>query len=454
MCLAKRCTGMGTSMNLKKVLWVIFYFMAVFFPAIIYAAAHVGSSFAFIMSGVFGITAYVLFAFQFLLASRPKIIDRQFGMDKIYRFHMYIAVVGLVLSFLHKQIKENYYQESLKTTLGDLAFNIFLGISILSILMMVNKLFFKTKLTDSIRGFLNKTLRVQHQYKVLIHNAVLIALCVLLVHILMAYSVQSNILLEFVLLLYFVVPLFMYLKHKIYDGFFNKNKRYTVTEVINESDNIVTLKFKHKAGKAFSYLPGQFLYLRINNAEIPWDEHPFTISSSPLQDYLSITAKKLGDFTERLDKVKVGDTAYIDGAYGTFSYLKNKADRKLCFLAGGIGITPFLGMLRHMSLENVNQDVALFWGVRNSQDMICDAEIKDYSSQMKNFRYVPVLSNDSSYDGEVGYVNADIIKKYIDDIREYDFYICGPPVMIESQINNLKSLGVARENIHFERFAM
>ena len=441
-------------MNLKKVLWVIFYCMAVLFPSIIYASAHIGSSFSFIISGVFGITAYVLFAFQFLLASRPKIIDRQFGMDKIYRFHMYIAVAGLVLSFLHKQIKENFYQESFKTTLGDLAFNIFLGISVLSILMMVNKLFFKTKFTDSIRGFLNKTLRVQYQYKVLVHNAVLIALCVLLVHILMAYSVKSNILLESVLVIYFAVPLFMYLKHKIYDGFFNKSKKYTVAEVINESDNIVTLKFKHQSGKTFSYLPGQFLYLRIKNAEIPWDEHPFTISSSPLQEYLSITAKKLGDFTERLDRVKIGDTAYIDGAYGTFSYLKNKENRKLCFLAGGIGITPFLGMLRHMSLENKDQDVILFWGVRNSQDTICDAEIKDYSMQMKNFRYVPVLSNESLYDGEKGYINADIIKKYIDEIREYDFYICGPPVMIESQIANLRSLGVAKDNIHFERFAM
>jgi len=441
-------------MNLKKVLWVILYCMAILFPAIIYVSDHLSSSFAFIMAGVFGVTAYSLFAFQFLLASRPKIIDKQFGMDKIYRLHMYVAVLGLVLSFLHKQIKESYYQESFNTTLGDIAFDIFLGISILSILMMVNKLFFKTKLFDSIRGFLNRLLKIQYQYKVLVHNAVLIALCVLLVHILMAYSVKSNLLLECVLLIYFVVPLFLYLKHKIYDGFLNKSKQYKVTEVINESDNIVTLRFNHESGKSFSYLPGQFLYLRINNPEIPWDEHPFTISSSPLQDYISITAKKLGDFTERLDKVKIGDTAYIDGAYGTFSYLKKKENRKLCFLAGGIGVTPFLGMLRHLSLENKDQDVVLFWGLRELKEMICSDEIKEYSLQMKNFKFVPVISNDNTFDGEVGYINGDIIKKYIDDIREYDFYICGPPIMIEGQISNLRSLGVPKENIHFERFAM
>jgi len=441
-------------MNLKKVLWGIFYCLAVLFPSIIYVSDHLDSSFGIIIAGVFGITAYVLFAFQFFLASRPKIIDKQFGMDKIYRFHMYIAVVALILSFLHKQIKENYYSESFKTSLGDLAFNIFLGISVLSILLMVNKLFFKIKFFDSLRRFLNKTLRIQHQYKVLVHNVMLIALCILLVHILMAYSVKSNILLESVLVIYFVGPLFLYLKHKIYDGFFNKSKKYTVAEVINESDSIVTLKFEHESGKSFSYLPGQFLYVRINNPEIPWDEHPFTISSSPLQAYLSITAKKLGDFTQKLDKVKVGDTAYIDGAYGTFSYSKDKENRKLCFLAGGIGITPFLGMLRHMSLQNESQDVVLFWGVRDRQDIICNDEINDYSLQMKNFKFVPVLSNDSSYEGEVGYINADTIKRYIDDIGAYDFYICGPPIMIESQIKNLRSLGVAKENIHFERFAM
>jgi predicted ferric reductase len=368
---------------------------------------------------------------------------------------MVIAVAALLFAFIHKILKGIYFSESLQTSLGDAAFSIFVAISLFSILMMINKLFFKVKIIDNIRKFLNNTLKIKYQYKVLIHNITLIALIVLLVHILLAFSVRSNLPLEITLITYFIVPLSSYFNHKIIKVYFNKSKKYTVSEIINESENITTIKFKPKYGKVFRYTPGQFLYVRLYNSDIPKDEHPFTISSSPAQtDYVSVTAKQLGDFTNSLNKLKVGDNAYIDGAFGKFSYLKRTNNKKICFIAGGIGITPFLGMLRYMNSSDNGRDVVLLWGARYLSEVICKKELEDYASKFENFKFMPVISNDNSYNGEKGFIDTKVIKKYTANPLDYDFYLCGPPIMMDIMIKNLKSLGVSKNNIYFERFAI
>jgi predicted ferric reductase len=275
------------------------------------------------------------------------------------------------------------------------------------------------------------------------------------VHVLLAYSVSSNLLLKIVLIIYFAVPFGLYFNHKIINIYFNKNKRYTISEIIKESNNIVTIRFKPQSGKAFNYLPGQFLYTRIKNREIPHDEHPFTISSSPSQkDYVSVTVKQLGDFTGKLNLAKVGDSVYIDGGFGTFSYLKRPDHKKICFIAGGIGITPFLSMLRYMNANNQDHKVVLLWGARDLSEVICQKELEDYSSRLENFQFIPVLSNDNTYMGEKGFIGTEIITKYVTDLQDYDFYICGPPIMLDIQIKNLKSLEVSKKNIYFERFSI
>jgi predicted ferric reductase len=444
-------------MNSKKPILILSYIIAIIFPSFIYSIKAVGngSEALFILSGILGITSYVLLCFQFLLVSRTKMLDKHFGLDKIYRFHMKIAVLAIALAFAHKMTKGIYFSESFKTELGDIAFNCFLIISILSILMMVNRLFFKIDFVDTVRSFLNKNIKIKYQHKVLIHNLTLVGLIVLLVHILLAYSVTSNILLEAVLVFYFAIPFALYFNHKIIKVHLNKNSKYTVSEVISNSSNIVTLKFKPQHGNIFNYLPGQFLYLKISSPELHNDEHPFTISSSPSEpDHVSVTVKQLGDFTNNLTTVKVGDTAYLSGAFGSFSYLNKPSDKKICFIAGGIGITPFLSMLRYMNSIDKNKEVLLLWGARDTSEIIYKNELDEYALTFKNFKYVPVISNDNSFIGEKGFITTTVISKYLDNVLEYDFYICGPPIMLDSQLKNLNTLGVSKGNIHFERFAI
>ena len=442
-------------MKHKRYFIILFSFILLFLSfAIFFKDQSAGGiSLNSILLGFFGLTAYTLFTFELLLVSKNKFLDKHFGLDKLYRFHMFIAVIAIVFSLIHKLL--NNQRDSFQTQFGDVALTIFIAVGVFSLLMMVSRLFFKVPFVDYLRKLLTNTLKIKYQHKVLLHNIMVIAIMILLVHILLASPVRSDLTLETILILYFVIPFVLYLYNKIGKVYFSKKHKYVVSDVIKETNNIITLKFKPKFGKIFDYTPGQFLYVRISNSEVPSDEHPFTISSSPTEEGLvGITVKQLGDFSNNLDNVNVGDSAYIDGSYGNFSYLKKDKSDKLCFIAGGIGITPFLGMLRYIKAKDTNKSVKLLWGVRDESEIICMEEFKSFSNIINDFEFIPVLSNDPNYNGEKGFIDEEKIKRHIKDIFDYDFYICGPPIMLEVQIKNLKALGIPSEKIHYERFAI
>ncbi len=444
-------------MKAKQFFWILCYVVLIILPSIFFVnnAMKNGYAINLIIAGVLGITAYVLFAFQFLLASRIKFIDKQFSLDKVYRVHMFLAIAAIILAYLHKTLESKFFPHSFQTTLGSYALDLFIAIIAFSIMMMVNKLLFKISIVDYIRKLLNDIFKIKYQYKLLIHNITIIALIILMLHIILANSVTSNLPLQITLEAYFIIPITMYFYHKIVKVYFDDEKKYIVSEVIKESNNIVTLKFKKKKGKAFIYYPGQFLYVRLCSKGVPHDEHPFTISSTPTErNYISVTVKQLGDFTNKLNLVKPFDKAYIDGPFGNFTFFNKAKNKKLCFIAGGIGITPFLSMLRFMRDKKLSRDTLLLWGVRDLSELICKDEIDGICSSLKRVSYIPVVSNDNRYRGEKGFIDAKLIKKYIDNVLQYDFYICGPPIMMEIQIKNLTQLGVPKENIHFERFSI
>lgn len=446
-------------MRIKRFSWIFLYCFAAVLPSIVYATNAISNgsnNFIYLLSGILGITSYSMFAFQFLLTSRPKLIDKYFGLDRIYRFHIVIAVIAIILGITHNQLKEYLqYGDSLQTSLGSASLIIFIAISVLSILLMINRLFFKVNILDSIRKYLNNTLKLKYETKVLYHNLTIAALIILLLHILLAGSVRFNKPLQIIMIIYFVIPLTMYINHKIIKVYFYNDKRYFISNIINESSNVVTLKLTPENGKFLDYLPGQFIYLRISNPEIPGDEHPFTLSSSPTEkEYISVTIKQIGDFTNSLKKAKKGDKAYVDGGFGTFSYLRKPQAKKLCFIAGGIGITPFLGMLRYMAEMNKNREVVLLWGVRSISELICKDELNKYTDLLKNFKFIPIVSDEKDFAGEKGFIDKEKIKNYTETPLEYDFFICGPPAMMDIELHNLKKLGVPKSSIHFERFSM
>ena len=154
---------------------------------------------------------------------------------------------------------------------------------------------------------------------------------------------------------------------------------HRVLEVRQESADVWTLRFEVPAGQVPQHLPGQFHFLIFPNSNaIPAAEHHFTISSNPTeQGWVESTIKGSGDFTRQVGEIKPGDTAIIQGSFGRFSYLLHPDESEFVFIAGGIGITPLMSMLRHMRDTGSQRPVTLLYSNKTESDIVFRDELAE-----------------------------------------------------------------------------
>ena len=189
---------------------------------------------------------------------------------------------------------------------------------------------------------------------------------------------------------------------------------------------------------------------------LPVEEHHWTISSSPTTPgVLCSTIKESGDFTASIGKTKPGDTALVDGPFGRFSYMLHPDERELVFIAGGIGITPLMSMLRHLRDTRAERSVTLLYANTSEADIVFHDELADMErGGVIPLKVVHVLSKPSdAWQGERGRLDEDKIKRLSGpELTGRAFYVCAPPELMNLTIRTLRKADVPAARIHFERF--
>lgn len=224
-----------------------------------------------------------------------------------------------------------------------------------------------------------------------------------------------------------------------------------VLAVLEETADIKTFRLARPEG--FDFSPGQFLMVRVQ-VEGKRLVRCYSINSTPASSgILEISVKRQGLVSSTLHAtLRPGSQLSIEGPRGGFVY-PAQDDRPLVLLAGGVGITPLMGMLRHAVASDPSRPVTLLFSVRAEEDIVYREELKLLSRRHPQFRMAIALSRGAwNPDYFAGRIDASLVESFVPDPTGALYMICGPSAMIASMSQILASFGVAADRIRSEAF--
>jgi predicted ferric reductase len=394
--------------------------------------------------------AYGIIALQPVLVARWKWIERPFGMDVLSRFHKYMGIFALCLLLTHPPLMAYGGAGTSLLYSLDLPWSVLLGKALLAVLAIHVVL-------SVCRTSLGLTFEKWRQ----VHFALAVIIGpVAFVHSHYAGYDLWPLVMQILWPALFVLYAAAIVHHKLVVPMQLRKHPYTVAAVDRESRNVWTVKLTPPVGvSVYEYQPGQFHFVTFQrSAGLPVEEHHWTVSSSPAnKDFISSTIKESGDFTATIGKTRVGDTALVEGPFGCFSYTFYPEDRDFVFIAGGIGITPFISMIRHMRDTGKEADVLLLCANRTEEDIVFGTELAEIEAgSSPRLKVLHILSKPTGHwTGETGRLDRDKLTRLVGSKSEHAaYYICAPPLMAKAVIAGLRSMGVPYSRMRTEQFSL
>lgn len=382
---------------------------------------------------VLGSTVIILMSCSLFLSTRPKWAEQFFGgLDKMYITHRRTSTSAFLLLFVHLLTVPI---TTVNLTIGNyLAMIAFVGIVTIVLITLAPRIPFLNKLTgETYEGWKN------------LHRYIGIFFILGFIHSLTIPAPLDALVAISWVQIFFIVGTVSYLYTELFGRFFKKYLPYKVGAVKhpNAATTEVTLHAKKDSMK--KHKAGQFLFVRFPGDKTLNESHPFTISSAPSEDVLRLTVKASGDFTRYLfHNLNVGADAIVEGAHGMFDY--KSGGPKQIWIAGGIGLTPFLAFIRDMD-GNLGHNVDFYYTVRHPEEALFLDEIE--AAAEKN----PRLKTHIRYSAVDGSLTVEeMVENAGGKVQSHDIYLCGPLPMIQAFTRKFRELGVPGERIHFEEF--
>jgi ferredoxin-NADP reductase len=234
-----------------------------------------------------------------------------------------------------------------------------------------------------------------------------------------------------------------------------------ITELISkETIAEGTMSFHFKKPEGFAYKAGQNIDMTLIDppeTDAEGNTRTFSLASSPSESMLSIATRMRDTAFKRILKNSVtGLRVKISNPMGSF-ILHQKTERPAIMLVGGIGITPFISMLKDATEKNLPQKIYLFYSNRRPEDAAYLKDLTKLSKINSNFIFIPTMTNleksQANWIGEKGYINKDMINKYANDLNDAVYYTAGPPAMVSAMRQLLNDVEISDDDIRTEEFA-
>ncbi len=384
---------------------------------------------------VLGLVGMVLFSINLILAGKLKFLDKYFkGLDKVYINHSRLGAISFSMLLFHPLFLVVKYI-TISTQQAAMFFVPFTDMpvtwGIISLFLMIILISF--------------TFYIKLKYHIwkMSHKFMTLAFFFAIIHTLFISSdVSRNNFLRYYILILAAISLLIIIRKAIFDYFINIKLKYKIKNIFELNKDIIEIEMEPLSGK-MNFISGQFAFFSFFGLGISNESHPFSISSYEKENNLKITVKKLGDYTNILNNLKINDGVLVDGPYGNFSY-KKAENKNQIWIAGGIGVTPFLSMVK--SLDS-NYNIDFYYAVKEEKEAVHVKDFEEISQKNINFKFILW---DTTYKG---YINSGLILNLSKSLDNKDIFLCGPPKFMESLKNQFISLGVDIKKIHYENFS-
>ena len=220
-----------------------------------------------------------------------------------------------------------------------------------------------------------------------------------------------------------------------------------------------TMAFQFEKPHGFVFKAGQYIDLTLSGSQAGSSDgltHTFSIASSPSDEELLVTTRMRNTvFKRAISSLRIGSRVRIEGPMGSFSLHKNTA-RPAVFLAGGIGIAPFLSMLSYATEEKLRHPIVLFYANRNLEDAAFIDALWKLERANPRFRFVPTLTraaNNNRWKGKTGHISSEMLATHVGILRGPIYYLAGPPTMVAAARRTLSEVAVDEDDIRTEEFA-
>ena len=390
-----------------------------------------------------GLGAAALLLFQLLLAARLKFFDRVFTLPRVWVLHRLNGYFIVLLALLHPIFI--LWPEDFTLPPMELAY--WPQAAGLVLLMLIGLQAGVSRWHQKLKIAFNRW-RLYHRYV----GGLIILMLVL--HVLFVSETFAAGLPRFALLAATGLCGLIFSVAGI-RAWRTSKKRYVITAVKPENDQVTTLELDTGHPERWPYLPGQFAFISVDADTISSEPHPFTISSAPSQpDRLTFTIKNSGDWTAGVKNICKGDTLSLNGPFGLFSHLICPPQQPLVLIAGGIGITPMLSMLRYMQATGDNRRILLLWSNRQAQDLLCQGELESIARDLTDLTLVHTFTGENVAGADFGRLDRPKLQALLGGVdRTAAVFICGPPRMMAQVARDIQDLGFKPRDIYTERFS-
>jgi predicted ferric reductase len=428
----------------RGALW-IGLFIGICIAPLVFAAVAVtgpGRGFRTEFSAALGFVGLALMGLEFVLVARFRGVAAPFGTDALVQFHRQIGLVGLVFVLVHVGLSAQW-DMVLNRGSQSTPWRVWFGaISTAALLALIASSVWR------------KRLRLSYEWWHAVHAVLAVVVIVAaVVHIILVDYYLNSFWKQalWVVLAAAFVALVVWVR--VVKPSILRRRPWSIARVTPERGATTTLTLRPDGHRGFRFHPGQYAWIVVDRSPFSLTQHPFSFSSSgQVEGPLDISIKALGDFTNTVAGLEPGTRVYVDGPHGVFSPDHHEGPG-FGLVAGGVGITPMMSMLRAFAARGERRPVVVFDANRHWDDVTFREELDELTEAL-DVRIVHAIEDPPlGWEGERGRIDAEMLRRHLPPgASRWQFFACGPNAMMDAMEDALVALGVSPDRIHTERF--